>query len=93
MVLEGTAQVTFGDQELALEPGETLLDLDRAEIEAALLTHPAVAECGVVGAPDVPIFGRAMRRLGAEQIIAIGDDLNDVPMISRAGVPPENGSS
>src|SRR5207249_8065425 len=22
------------------------------EIEAALLTHPAVAECGVVGAPD-----------------------------------------
>ena len=22
------------------------------EVEAALLTHPAVAECGVVGAPD-----------------------------------------
>ena len=47
------------------------------EVEAALLTHPAVAECGVVGAPDeergqivkayVVLRAGRMRRRGADQ--------------------------
>jgi 2-aminobenzoate-CoA ligase len=38
----------------ALRRHDRLLRLQhrRPEVEAALLTHPAVAECGVVGAPD-----------------------------------------
>ena len=53
--------------------------LSTTEIESALVSHPAVAEAAVVGAPD-PITGEAINafvilRLGNEPTPALGDEL------------------
>ena len=53
--------------------------LSTTEIESALVSHPAVAEAAVVGAPD-PITGEAINafvilRLGNDPTPALGDEL------------------
>ncbi|MEO8273373.1 MAG: acetate--CoA ligase, partial [Chloroflexota bacterium] len=55
--------------------------LSTTEIESALVSHPAVAEAAVVGAPD-PVTGEApnafvILRLGFEPTVALGRELRD----------------
>ena len=55
--------------------------LSTTEIESALVSHPAVAEAAVVGAPD-PVTGEAINafvilRLGHEPTVELGKELRD----------------
>jgi acyl-CoA synthetase (AMP-forming)/AMP-acid ligase II len=66
---EGYLFLTGREKELIKSGGE---NVHPAEVEAALLAHPAVADCAVVGTPD-PWLGEAVRAYVALRPGAAGD--------------------